>query len=142
MPYRERIAWLSLLGMAVCYGPYFAFTYRSPLLDQPLPNLKLMAPLAAAAGGNGVWTLLGRLVLRLTTPRDERGPADERDTAVARRATTVAYYVLIGCALYVGCFLPFTTSGWHIVNAMIASVVIAEFISYALVVRGCRQGLT
>jgi len=142
MPYREKIAWLSLLGMAVCYGPYFAYTYQSPLLDQPLPNLKLMALLAAAAGGNGVWTLLGRLVLRLTTPPDDRGPADERDQAVARRATTVSYYVLIGLALYVGGFMPFTSSGWHIVNAMIASVVIAELTGYALVVQGYRRGLT
>jgi hypothetical protein len=143
MPYREKIAWLSLLGIAVCYGPYFAFTYRSPpLLDLPLPNLELMALLAAAAGGNGVWVLLGRLLLRLTTPRDERGPADERDVAVDRRATTVAYYILIGCALYVGGFMPFTSSGWHIVNAMVASVVIAELLRYALVVQGYRRGLT
>ncbi len=86
MPYREKIAWLSLLGMAVCYGPYFAFTHRSPLLEQPLPNLQLMA-------------------------------------------------------LYVGGFMPFTSSGWHIVNAMIASVVIAELVGYALVVQGYRRGL-
>ena len=141
MPYREKIAWLSLLGMAVCYGPYFAFTHRSPLLEQPLPNLQLMALLAAAAGGNAVWTLLGRLVLRLTTPRDERGADDERDRAVDRRATTIAYYVLIGLALYVGGVMPFISSGWHIVNAMIASVVIAELVGYALVVQGYRRGL-
>src|SRR5512136_143251 len=100
MPYREKLAWLSLVGMAVCYGPYFLFTSRSPLLDQPLPNLELMARFAAAAGGNAAWVLLGRLFLRATTPHDERGAGDERDRAVDRRATTVAYYVLIGLALY------------------------------------------
>jgi membrane protein YqaA with SNARE-associated domain len=141
MPYREKVAWISLLGMAVCYGPYFALTHRSPLLDRPLPNLELMTLFAWAAGGNAVWALLGRLVLRMTTPRDERGPADERDQAVDRRANTVAYYVLIGFALYVGGFLPFTTSGWHIVNAMVASVVVAEFLRYALIVMGYRRGL-
>ncbi len=141
MPYREKIAWLSLVGMAACYGPYFAFTHQSPLLDQPLPNLRLMTLFAAAAGGNAVWALLGRLFLRMTTPRDERGAADERDQAVDRRANTVAYYVLIGCALYVGCFMPFTSSGWHIVNAMVASVVLAELLRYALIVLGYRRGL-
>jgi hypothetical protein len=141
MPYREKVAWISLLGMAVCYGPYFALTHRSPLLDRPLPNLELMTLFAWAAGGNAVWALLGRLVLRMTTPRDERGPADERDQAVDRRANTVAYYVLMGCALYVGGVMPFTSSGWHIVNAMVASVVVAEFLRYALIVMGYRRGL-
>ena len=139
MPYREKIAWLSLFGMAACYGPYFAFTYRSPLLDQPLPNLELMTLFAAAAGGNAVWVLAGRLLVRMKTPRDERGAADERDQAVDRGANTVAYYVLIGLALYVGCFKPFTSTGWHIVNSMVASVVIAETLRYALIVLGYRR---
>ena len=141
MPYREKLAWLSLVGLAVCYGPYFALTYRSPLLDQPLPNLRLMALFAAAAGGNAVWVLLGRLLVRMTTPRDERGVADERDRAIDRRANTIAYYVLIGLALYVGCVMPFISSGWHIVNSMVASVVIAETVSYAMTVVGYRRGL-
>ncbi len=141
MPYREKLAWLSLVGMAVCYGPYFAITYRSPLLEQPLPNLRLMALFAAAAGGNAVWVLLGRLLVRMTTPRDERGVADERDQAIDRRASTIAYYVLIGLALYVGCVMPFTSSGWHIVNSMVASVIIAETVSYAAIVLGYRRGL-
>jgi membrane protein YqaA with SNARE-associated domain len=141
MPYREKLAWLSLAGMAVCYGPYFTVTYRSPLLDQPLPNLGLMTLFAAAAGGNAVWVLLGRLIVRMTTPREDRGVADERDHAVDRRANTVAYYVLIGLALYVGGFLPFTSAGWHIVNSMVASVVIAETLRYAVIVLGYRRGL-
>jgi hypothetical protein len=141
MPYREKLAWLSLVGMAVCYGPYFALTYQSPLLDRPLPNLALMTLLAAAAGGNAVWVLLGRLLVKMKTPSDERGVADERDRAVERRANTVAYYVLMGLALYVGCFMPFTSAGWHIVNSMVASVVIAETVSSALIVAGYRRGL-
>lgn len=141
MPYREKLAWLSLVGMAVCYGPYFALTYRSPLLEQPLPNLRLMAMFAAAAGGNAVWVLLGRLFVRMTTPRDERGAADERDQAIDRRANTFAYYVLIGLSLYVGGVMPFISSGWHIVNSMVASVVIAETVNYAMIVLGYRRGL-
>lgn len=141
MPYREKLAWMTLVGLAVCYGPYFALTHGSPLLDRPLPNLELMKLFAWAAGGNAVWAIVGRLVLRMTTPRDERGPADERDLAVERRANTFAYYVLMGCALYVGGFLPFTTSGWHIVNAMVASVVVAELVQQVLIVTGYRRGL-
>lgn len=141
MPYREKLAWLSLVGMAVCYVPYFVATHHSPLLNQPLPNLELMKLFAVAAGGNAVWTLLGRLLVRMKTPRDERGAADERDQAVDRRASTVAYYVLIGLSLYVGGVLPFTSAGWHIVNSMVASVVIAEVVRYATIVAGYRRGL-
>ena len=141
MPYREKIAWLSLVGIAVCYGPYFAFTWRSPLLDRPLPNLELMALFAAAAGGNAVWVLLGRLLVRMKTPPDDRGAADERDLAIDRRASTAAYYVLIGLALYVGGVMPFTSSGWHIVNSMVASVILSEIVCYGLIVAGYRRGL-
>ncbi|HQR29146.1 MAG TPA: hypothetical protein PLL32_01975 [Anaeromyxobacteraceae bacterium] len=141
MPYREKIAWMSLAGLVVCYVPYFALTYRSPLLDRPLPNLELMALFAAAAGGNALWVLVGRLILRTTTPPEERGPGDERDRAVDRRAVAIAYNVLIGCALWFGGVLPFLATGWHIVNAMVAAVVVAEFVRYALTVRGYRRGL-
>jgi hypothetical protein len=37
--------------------------------------------------------------------------------------------------------MPFTSAGWHIVNSMVASVVIAEMVGYALIVRGYRRGL-
>ena len=39
MSYREKIAWLSLVAMAVAYGPYFVLATRSPRPWEPFPHL-------------------------------------------------------------------------------------------------------
>ena len=41
-----------------------------------------------------------------------------------------------------GCYLPFVRTGWHLVNSMVASVVIVETLRYAFVVLGYRRGVT
>lgn len=137
MPYREKIAWLSLAAMALGYGPYFAWV----AIEQPppdVPNLPLLALFAAATAVRlavlgPVW-----LWLRLKTPADDR-MEDERDRDIQRRAVTWAYYVLMIGALLGGAIQPFTTYGWDIVNAMLWAVVIGEAVRDALVIRGYRR---
>ena len=41
MPYREKTAWLSLLAMAVTFGPYFTLT--AARASEPLPNLRQLS---------------------------------------------------------------------------------------------------
>ena len=48
MPYREKIAWLSLITMAVTFGPYFTWTAIAPPTE-PLPDLRAMGVFAATA---------------------------------------------------------------------------------------------
>lgn len=49
MPHREKIAWLSLLAMAVTFGPYFAVVASGRLAEGGPPNLRLLALFAATA---------------------------------------------------------------------------------------------
>ena len=140
MSYREKFAWLSLLAIAVTYGPYFVLTALKPPPAGVLPNLEQLAFFGMIAVTQVVILVAGRGVLALGTPKEERGPADERDRAIELRASRIAYYVLIGGVIWAGVVLPFVSSGWQIVNTALAAIVIAEVVQHGLTVRGYRRG--
>lgn len=140
MPYREKVAWLSLLAMAVTYGPYFALTALAAPPEDTLPNLEQLGRFAATAIAQMLILGAGRLMLRLRAPEDARAPVDERDRAIERRSMRTAYYVLIAGIINVGVILPFYASGWTIVNAALAAIVVAEVVNYGVTVRSYRRG--
>lgn len=125
MTYREKLAWLSLLGLLVTFGPYFVITAQNPPAPNDLPNLGQMLKFGIAAGGYALLTGAAYLLARLGAGNG-RMPVDERDLAIERRSMQAAYYVLMFGMLYVGCFWPFTERGWTIVNGTALVVVIAE----------------
>ncbi len=140
MPYREKVAWLSLLAMAVVFIPYFTWTALNPPTEA-LPNLGRMAAYAVTCG---VWLAIlgtGHLVLRRFAPDEARQPLDERDLAIRHRARNVAYGVLMAGMILVGCVMPFTDTGWKIVNAAVFMIVVAEAVHDATVIVGYRRHL-
>ena len=138
MSYREKIAWLSLIAMAVAYGPYFKFVAKGPGPWEPLPQLHPLGLFALASIVRMLILGAGYLYLRLGSPQEERPPMDERDRAIEHRSIRAAYYVLIGGMILVGCFMPFSSTGWTIVNAAIFWIVAAEVVHYGVVVTSYR----
>lgn len=139
MPYREKTAWLSLIAMALTFGPYFAIVALMPSQGRTLPDLRQLAFYAVAAIAQAIILAAGRLWLRRRSPEDARMPADERDRAIMRRSINAAYYVLIAGTIVVGCVMPFSSSGWAIVNAAILTIVAAEVVHYTIVVVDYRR---
>ncbi|HEY7464993.1 MAG TPA: hypothetical protein VH987_11275 [Candidatus Limnocylindria bacterium] len=140
MPHREKLAWLYLIAMAVAFVPYFTYTAMDPPTDA-LPDMGRLMRLAAALIGQAVVLGIGYLLLWVSNRTEARAPADERDKAIERRALGVAYYVLIAGAVAVGCFLPFTDTGWSIVNSAVGAVLLAEVVHYGVVVWSYRRGV-
>lgn len=140
MSYREKIAWLSLTAMALTFGPYFAFAGTSAAMDKPMPNFHLLWLYAIAAIVQMAIQGVGRLWLHYKE-RSEGNlqPLDERDRAIEYRSVRAAYGVLIVGMILVGCVMPFTTSGWRIVNASLAMIASAEVVHYATVVFSYRR---
>ena len=139
MPYREKIAWLSLIAMAVTFGPYFVFTAVSGAGgDAGLPRLDLLVRFGVAAITQAVLLGLGHWFLRRRSPLDARTPLDERDRAIDRRSLTLAYYALIAGMILVGVVMPFNAAGWSIINAALFAIIIAEVVHYASVVTSYR----
>jgi hypothetical protein len=138
MPYREKLAWLALIAMVVAYGPYFALVGRGPGSWEPLPRLHPLSFFALVSIVRVLILGAGYLYLRLGTPREERLPLDERDRTIEHRSINSAYYVLMTGMILVGCFMPFSATGWTIVNAAIFWIVAAEIVHYGVVVASYR----
>jgi hypothetical protein len=137
MSYREKIAWLSLIAMAVTYGPYFKLAASGPRSWEPLPHLHPLGLFALVSLLRMLILGAGYLYLRFG-PGNEHLPLDERDRAIEHRALSAAYYVLIAGMILVGCFMPFSSTGWTIVNAAIFWIVAAEVVHYGVVVASYR----
>lgn len=141
MPYREKTAWLSLIAMALAFGPYFTFTALTAG-SRPvalLPNPRQLVLYALTIVVQVLILGVGHLYLRHATPRDERAPSDERDRAIMSRSLSFAYYVLIAGMIQVGCFMPFNSSGWAIVNAAVFAIVVSEVVRQSVVVFSYRR---
>ncbi len=139
MAYREKLAWLSLIAMAVTFGPYFLLAAGSGTAGgAAMPATHLLLSFGVAALAQAVLLGLGRWFLRRRSPMDARTPLDERDRVIDRRSITLAYYVLVIGMILVGVVMPFSSAGWSIVNAGLLAIVIAELVHYASVVTSYR----
>lgn len=128
MSHRERVAWLSLLAIGVAFGPYFLLTGIHPPEGGTMPNLAMLTRFGVVAAVQIVILGAGHLVLRLRSPEDARAPACERDRAIERRSPRLAHCVLIAGMMVVGVVMPFSESGWTIVNAAVAAIVASELV--------------
>ena len=139
MPYREKTAWLSLTAMAIAFVPYFAIVQASSYSRPSVPSLRQLGLFAVAAVVQMAILGIGHLYLNHGSPEEARTPPDERDAAIMRRSVSFAYYVLIGGMILVGCVMPFNSSGWTIINAALAMIVLAEVVHYGMVVFSYRR---
>lgn len=132
----EKRAWLSLLSMCPGYIVYFAVVVGMPTLLTTV--LDRFGALALAASVHAVAYIAGLLVIR-HRERAEPLHEDERDRAIDARATRAAYFMLLTGMIVVGMVMPFTRSGWDVVNAALLVIVLAEALRYALIVVSYRR---
>lgn len=138
MPYREKIAWLTLIAIVVTFGPYFVYVRLSPP-GEALPNLRQLGLYAVAAIAQMLILGVGHLLVRRGAPEDARMPLDERDRAIMNRSMKTAYYVLISGMILVGCVMPFVSTGWSLVNAALFMIAVAEVVRHSIIVFSYRR---
>lgn len=140
MPYREKSNLLALAAMLIAYVPYFVVAAMAPVQTVVTPSLLLLTLFAAVSVVRLLILGVGYLWFRIRTPEDVREPADERDRAITRRSTTVAYYVLMAGALVAVAIMPVWFAGWTIVNAGLFAIVLAEVIRCLVAAVSYRRG--
>ena len=140
MPYREKVAWLSLIAMAMVFIPYFSWATLHPPGPE-IPNFSQMILYAIASLSWAMILGIGHLLLRWNSPGEAKLPLDERDIAIAHKARGYAYGVLITGMILVGGVMPFTNGGWEIANTAFFMIVLAECVFYANVVFNYRRQL-
>ncbi|MBV8501263.1 MAG: hypothetical protein JO006_06055 [Paucibacter sp.] len=139
MPFREKSAWLALIAILLSFGPYFAIVASGGIPMEGLPNMRMMGLYTVVCAVQVSILAIGHVCLRQASPVDARTPPDERDRALMYRCRTRAYYVLITGTVLVGCFMPFYTTGWRIVNATIFMISLAEVVYYGSLVASYRK---
>jgi hypothetical protein len=135
MSFREKSAWITLVSVLVCFGAYFADLFSGFAGDRHFGgvgslHLLVLSVLALAALQVGL-----TVVAALTTPKDGRGPADERERLIQWRSQSLGYHVLM--VLAVALFAPafFGHRGVEMANfALLAVVIAALTVSVAQIV--------
>ena len=139
MPYREKIAWLMLIVLPATVAAYVALLlslihgrgHDLSESDRAVAFCLLVIAQVVAVGG-------GRLILRLTSSGDARLPLDERDSAIARRAVSAAYYVLIVGLVFIA-MASWKSAGWGMVNLIVILLTLAELVHYGVTVVSYRR---
>jgi len=137
MAYREKLAALNLVAMALVYTVYFTIIATRPPMPRLIDMLWLFgiaAPVHAMLYG-----FIG-YAIKLRSGKEGRVPPDERDRAIARRGRSIAYLVLLAGAILVGVVMPFSETPWKIVNTTLLAIVIAELVNNGVVVLSYRRG--
>jgi hypothetical protein len=86
MSFRERIAWITLVSIAVCYG-----VYLTAILQHRATFHLFVICVAAAAAIQVALTV----VATVRNPAEAKAPRDERERLIDSRARTLGYYVLV-----------------------------------------------
>lgn len=135
MAWREKQAWLALSVMVVAYGAYFSLVTAS---EQSMLDMLLL--FGGVAIAQAVVMIVGSTLLAVQAGKEARAKADERDRAIDRRGTRIAYFVLLTGMIVVGVVMPFSKQGWQISNAALLALVAAEIVRYGIVVASYRRG--
>ncbi|HUY79170.1 MAG TPA: hypothetical protein VMV29_20550 [Ktedonobacterales bacterium] len=128
-----------MTATTVTFGPYFAVVASGVLPREALPNVRQLGLFAVVAVAQGIIQGIGYLYFSRVSPQEVRTPPDERDRAIMRRSISVAYYVLIAGMIEVGVIMPFTSSGWTIINAALFTIVAAEIVRCGVIVVSYRR---
>ncbi|WP_372782364.1 hypothetical protein [Phenylobacterium sp.] len=135
MSFREKSAWITLVSVLVCFGAYFVELFSGLVGDRHFGGLGslhlLLLSVLALAGLQIALTMIAAL----TTPKDGRAPADEREQMIQWRSQSLGYHVLM--VLAVGLFAPafFGHRGVEMANfALLAVVIAALTVSIAQIV--------
>ena len=135
MAWREKMAWLTLVLMVLTYGLYFYLVAMTPRTS--LQQLWLFGEVSL---GQALIMAVASAVLAIRAGAEARRRPDERDLAISRRSTRLAYFVLMTGLIVVGVVLPLLDQGWHIVHAALLAFVLAEVLRHAVIIISYRQG--
>jgi drug/metabolite transporter (DMT)-like permease len=145
MPYREKIAWISLVTMLVVFGGFYAGVVSGQIESEGFVSLigLMLAVLAAFLLQAGL-----TFAAALASRDDPTSPQDERERLIELKAARIAFYVLIA-AILAGTFValhapelglrPFSRP--QIGLTMVAAIVLADLVKSAAQIVYFRRGV-
>lgn len=137
MPFREKIAWMSLISTVIVWGGFFAFMAAT---GARMPGMVYFVAFVGAVIVQAVLMTIAAGIAALLAVDDAQSPADERDRAIGRRSSAIAYPVLIALVFTVAGGLHLGFSARDMAYGIMAAIALAEVVHYAAQIAGYRRG--
>jgi hypothetical protein len=137
MPFKEKIAWISVVTTILVWGGYFGFMLAT---GGKLHGAVYFMGFIAAVVVQTVLMIVAATVTAVLAPADAGAASDERDRDIARRAYALAYPVLISLVICVAGSVHLGFDKIDMAYAIMGSIVIAEIVHYAAQIAGYRRG--
>jgi hypothetical protein len=140
MSFREKIAWAAFLTTLLAWGGYFAVVVTRGSSDGGHHDPLLFWLFLAAVLGQAVMMTALATVMAILTPREANLPRDERDIAVDRRASGIAYLVVMIGIVGIVVWLHIGLHGTGTIFALAALFIVGEAVRFGAQALGYRVG--
>lgn len=137
MPFKEKIAWISLISTVVIWGCYFGFMAFTRMQQ---PGVVYFVGFFGAVVVQAVVVAGAAIVTAVLAPKDATAASDERDRAIGRRAAAFAYPVLIALVLCVVGGLHLGLNARGMAYGILGAIILAEIVHYGAQIVGYRAG--
>lgn len=138
MAFREKIAWAAFLTTLLIWGAYFVMVVTRP--GEASDGVQLFWLFVAATVAQAVLMGAATAIWSLRAPGEANARPDERDRAVSRRATGIAYLVLVLGVIGVIVALHHGLHGIDTVFALIGAFILGEVARFGAQAIGYRVG--
>lgn len=139
MPFREKIAWISVATTALVWGIFFGALLLRPWAGSP-PTHGFFGTFILAVIVQAALMIAASIVTAVAAPSEASAARDERDRAVARRSTALAYPVLVTGVLFAAATLHLGNGAVGMAYAIMGAIVVAELVHYGAQIAGYRSG--
>lgn len=137
MPFKEKIAWISVVSTILVWGAYFGFLLASAM---HFPGPVYVVGFVGAAALQTIIVIIASIVTAIMSPKDAGAGADERDKEISRRAYAIAYPVLLSLVVLVAVSMHFGVRAVGMTYEIMGAIVIAEIVHYGAQIVGYRRG--
>ena len=137
MPFREKVAWFTLLSAVVIYGGFVGAVLDVPPAEQTV--LRVIVLFTVAITAQGVSIAIARPLLALRDPEEAKLPLDERDRSVARRAFKAAYLTLMGGVVVLAMAVPYAHADWQLTLSAYLTTIVADVARMAATIVNYRS---
>jgi hypothetical protein len=139
MSFREKSAWISFVTILVVFGAYFWNIVR--ITAHRIDN---HTGFVISIGLISAFVLLEialHVIAVMQSPKEAQAPRDEREQLIQLKATNVAFWVLMACALACVGMLHVTRNAWQITQHVLLAVVVAALVKSGVQIMYFRRGV-
>lgn len=137
MPFREKIAWIALLGILIAVGVYFGILWVHSRHPDHGYFVGLFLEIVIL---QVIISMIATIAVAITSAPDAGLPRDERDRLIERLAAGQAYYPLLVGVILAAVTVHFGISIFGMLNLLLAVIMLAEALRFGLQISAYRRG--